>query len=739
MQVNSTQVNDSYVIGSTQKINSFTLSNSKEFFNILSKNLYSDPVRAVIRETICNAWDSHIKAGKTNIPIKATYDGDNIVVQDFGTGIPHEDIPTVYGVFGGSTKILDDTQTGGFGLGCKAPFAIAESFTVQDIYNGVKGIYSCLRNDPDNNGLPSIRTIVKVPTDEPNGIIVTIPYTEEYSKNRVNNLIEDTIKLGGILANDNEEIELPIEEEFTIFERNARDPYLMVRYGNVVYPIDVKKVLPNRDTNNFDLEDISVIFEAKPSTLSIAPSREGLVYDEKTIDTLFGFFKRLDTLIKTNKKKSLLKCIEIFNRKDLYKLMSWSKLESYVLNIQYICFYKYYTNKYLSKEDIVTLYSMYVNKVRYSSRLDIKHFFKKFPSCINKAMKAYVYGSYEHKYRREFFKIFGKDLKKAYILFNSSDNPYDKSIRLLDKNKKFNYFYFNNTIYLTNKITNFLIDRRSIVTAYLIPVKNKDREAKENYYKKLGFNVIYIPNESEPEKRIKRTKKRQVINGDFCTTDKNVAVEDINCYFDNRSSNDYINKWATVLGQYFYKNSNHINSEYFGDVFRNEITCVVSNHKSEVEMFQRRGIPTLEEYIKDFCKKNITKEIKEKAEFLYELITEPKYFTDYVKAKNSYTNKYFIALQHFINYKGLDEVRHHNYDISQHLKKMSPKEVIVCCNYLNDKLRKLEFSKEFKRFLTRIYLSNLDVYRLPDLNFKLVLNHADIQAIYNRLLRNRRK
>lgn len=258
-------------------------------------------------------------------------------------------------------------------------------------------------------------------------------------------------------------------------------------------------------------------------------------------------------------------------------------------------------------------------------------------------MKAYIYGFYSHKYRYEFFKIFRKDLKKAYILFNNSDNPYDKTIKLLDKNKKFNYFYFNNTIYLTNKITNFLIDRGSIVTGYLIPVKNKDREAKENYYKKLGFKVIYIPNESEPE-------KRRVINGDFCTTDKEIALEDINCYFDNRPSNGYVNKWSIVLGQYFSKNSDHINSNLFGDVFRNEITCVVSNHKSEVEMFQRRGIPTLEEYIKDFCKKNITKEIKEKAEFLYELIKEPKYFTDYVKAKNSYTNKYFIALQHFINY-----------------------------------------------------------------------------------------
>ena len=739
MQVSSNQVDNSYIIGSTQKINSFTLSNSKEFFDILSKNLYSDPLLAVIRETICNAWDSHIKAGKTNIPIKATYDGENIVVQDFGTGIPHEDIPLIYGVFGGSTKVLDDTQTGGFGLGCKAPFAITESFTVQNIYNGIKGIYTCIRSDPDNNGLPSIRTIVKVSTDESNGITVTIPYSDEYGENRINNLIKDVIKLGGILANDNKDIELPIEEEFTIFEKGASDPYLLVRYGNVTYPIDIKKVLSNRNTNNFDLGDITVIFEAKPNTLSIAPSREGLVYDEKTVDTLFGFFKRLDTLIKNNKNKVLLKCIEVLNRKDLYKLMSWSNLETYIFSRQYIYFYKYYEYNQLNKEDIVTLYSIYTDRARYGSRFNIKHFFKKFPSCINKIMKAYVYKPYKHKYQYEFFKIFGKDLKKAYILFSSSDNPYDKTIKLLDKNKKFSYFYFNNTIYLTNKITNFLIDRSSIVTGYLIPVKNKNRETKENYYKKLGFNVIYIPNESKPEKRVKRTKERQVINEDFCTINKEIALEDINCYFDNRPSNDYVNKWNIVLGNYFYRNSDHIDSNLFGDVFRNEITCVVSNHKSEIEMFERRNIPTLEQYIKDYCKKNITKEIKEKAEFIYKLITEPKYFTDYIKAKNSYTRKYTVALQHFINYKGLNEVKHHNYDLNQHLKKMSPKEVIVCCNYIDDKLRKLEFSKEFKRFLTRIYLSKLDIYEIPDLNFKLILSHADIQAIYNRLLRNRRK
>ncbi|MFR7882322.1 MAG: hypothetical protein ACLU5J_13245 [Christensenellales bacterium] len=58
--------------------------------------------------------------------------------------------------------------------------------------------------------------------------------------------------------------------------------------------------------------------------------------------------------------------------------MSWSNLETYIFNRQYIYFYKYYEYNQLNKEDIVTLYSIYTDRTRYGSRFNIKHFFKSF-------------------------------------------------------------------------------------------------------------------------------------------------------------------------------------------------------------------------------------------------------------------------------------------------------------------------------------------------------------------------
>ena len=52
------------VIGGKKSIN-FRISDDPAFFQILSSALYKDPMLAMVRETICNAWDSHIESGKT--------------------------------------------------------------------------------------------------------------------------------------------------------------------------------------------------------------------------------------------------------------------------------------------------------------------------------------------------------------------------------------------------------------------------------------------------------------------------------------------------------------------------------------------------------------------------------------------------------------------------------------------------------------------------------------------------
>lgn len=56
------------VIGGKQTIN-FGISDDPAFFQILSSALYKDPMLAMVRETICNAWDAHIDSDRTHLPL----------------------------------------------------------------------------------------------------------------------------------------------------------------------------------------------------------------------------------------------------------------------------------------------------------------------------------------------------------------------------------------------------------------------------------------------------------------------------------------------------------------------------------------------------------------------------------------------------------------------------------------------------------------------------------------------
>ena len=89
---------------------------------ILSTNLYSDPVGSLIREYSSNAWDANVEAGNRDKPIEVgiqtTPDkGTYWYVTDLGPGLSPERIDTVYRKFGKSTKRASNEAIGMMGLG----------------------------------------------------------------------------------------------------------------------------------------------------------------------------------------------------------------------------------------------------------------------------------------------------------------------------------------------------------------------------------------------------------------------------------------------------------------------------------------------------------------------------------------------------------------------------------------------------------------------------------------------
>ena len=140
MQVSHMDELDSHAVIGGGKAKAFFMSDSPEFFTILSSTLYRDKKLAVVREIICNADDAHKMGAGTTRPIEITLTDEELVVRDFGPGIHDDKMHGTYCGYGVSDKVKNLKVTGGFGLGCKAPFAVSDHFTVTSCHEGWRSV-----------------------------------------------------------------------------------------------------------------------------------------------------------------------------------------------------------------------------------------------------------------------------------------------------------------------------------------------------------------------------------------------------------------------------------------------------------------------------------------------------------------------------------------------------------------------------------------------------------------------
>jgi hypothetical protein len=152
---------------------SFKLSESKTLFKILSSGLYTNKIRAVIREISCNAYDAHVTA-KVRKPFEVTlpsFDDPVFRVRDYGPGIAPDDMD-MYTTYGLSTKVFRkrSVTAGFFGIGAKSPFAYTSMFTVVSTWGGISRTYTMQFND----GAPTVRLIDTYAGEFPSGLEVSL-------------------------------------------------------------------------------------------------------------------------------------------------------------------------------------------------------------------------------------------------------------------------------------------------------------------------------------------------------------------------------------------------------------------------------------------------------------------------------------------------------------------------------------------------------------------------------------
>jgi hypothetical protein len=290
------------VVESTTQEKDFRISKDSQsiFFQMFSKNIYSNPIGSIVREITSNCFDSHVEAN-VNLPIiiRKSVDKDNnatnISFIDFGVGISVERMDETFSVFLNSTKRSDNQQIGGFGLGSKSPLAYKRStgfgdgeydnsYSIITVFDKIKYEYLIY----EGNKCPKYSLLNSEPTDQGNGTEVRIPVLQKDINTFENEMFRQLYYFENIIFEGFEESRYNLAKEYQIirgknfvFRGDNYSMYVHVCLGRVAYPIDYDVLRLNSSDYN-----LPIAIKLNVGDINVTANREQLDYSENTISIL---------------------------------------------------------------------------------------------------------------------------------------------------------------------------------------------------------------------------------------------------------------------------------------------------------------------------------------------------------------------------------------------------------------------------------------------------------------------
>jgi len=310
--------------GVTQE-GSFQIKATGKAFKILSDGLYSDKILAVIRELSCNAYDAHVAAGNPEVPFEVHLPNELepfFSVKDFGIGLDNEGVTHLYTTYFESTKGDSNDFIGALGLGSKSPFSYVDSFTITSRFHGTQRLYTAFIAE---NGVPSIALMGSEPTDEVNGLEVSMPVRQEdfrrfeekaeralfyfkYRPNVIGNREFEINETSYLLEGDN----WKIRELSHDLPRHARQPVAL--QGNVAYPLR-EDAIPGITKEESAVLDLPIEIHFAIGDLEVAASRESLSYDPRTVKNIREVLATASRMITQSIQDQITNCKTLWSAK----------------------------------------------------------------------------------------------------------------------------------------------------------------------------------------------------------------------------------------------------------------------------------------------------------------------------------------------------------------------------------------------------------------------------------------
>lgn len=317
----------------------FTVEVNNVMFRDFFDTRYSDKPGAIIRELVCNAWDSHIAAGTTDKLIDITLPNSissDLIIRDYGLGLSNDDMMNLYRTFFKSRSRFSSEATGGLGIGSKSPFCYCDNFLAESFFNGIHYKYQVFLDED----IPTILPIGEEATNEPNGLKITIAVKEE-DFDMFNKAADKQLFLfKGKTTYEGDCYQLSAFHESNLFlksdkfwvsnivdgnsrygnyNNNCLSTELYAAMGNVLYKIDASLVQDSDDLSR----GIKAIMFFELCEIDFASSREALSYKDRTIIAIKAhlsamveaisekFEKDKEDIISLSPYYKLKKCLEL--------------------------------------------------------------------------------------------------------------------------------------------------------------------------------------------------------------------------------------------------------------------------------------------------------------------------------------------------------------------------------------------------------------------------------------------
>ena len=433
----------------------FKIDDSPIAYEVLFDRLYSNRIKAIVRELGANAYDAHLEAGipwkpfEVNIPNSFN---PIFSIKDFGKGIPPEQFNDVYTTVFKSTKSTSDEFVGCYGLGSKTPLSYSNQFTVENCYNGKKYLHTCFKNSKNK---PCVELVHECDTEE-SGLKISIPVKREDFYNFHNEVhkvfaafdVPPTLNSGAITK---------VSKEF-IFEFDGvkvnkySGSYNAIKMGNIIYE------------SGGDFEDVNspyqtkVLIEAPIGSVDVVPSREKVRMSDRTT----AFIKKVKEEVQKNVDKELA----ALEDPNLSKFKNYKKKKEFIKGLSYSYGSPYRASEYFDIKDIAG---------------DIK---LKSIGWGSKAVRTYDSGASINLDNNMAFLYSEKELKNTHLL------AYHKSLA-----DGYSYYYILNDV-SKEKLLKTLLNEEDIVD-----IKEAVKPPKREPQKRVNNCTVIDVHTGSPNRR----------------------------------------------------------------------------------------------------------------------------------------------------------------------------------------------------------------------------------------------